>query len=57
MKKYVFSLHKTRERKGKTLTKNLRDLQGKSTHKYKETYSKDFDGHRCLSQSEESECM
>ena len=29
----------------------------KDTHKHKETYSKYFDGHRRLSQSEESEYM
>ena len=37
--------------------KNSRDLQRKGTCKHKETYSKYFDGHRHLSQSEESECM
>ena len=41
----------------KTLTKNSRDLQWKGTHKHMETYSKYFDGHRHLSQSEESKCM
>ena len=34
-----------------------RDLQGKGTHKHMEMYLKYYDGHRLLSQSEESGCM
>ena len=50
-------LHKIRERKGKTLTKNWRELWWKGTNKHIETYSKYFNGHRSLSQSEENKCM
>ena len=53
---YIYK-HKIREREGKTLTKIWRNLWRKGTHKHTETYSKYFNGHRCLSQSEESECM
>ena len=41
-----------REMKGKSLTKNWRYIWRKSTCKHTETYSKYFDGHRRLSQSE-----
>ena len=49
-----FQYYKIREKKGKTLTENWRDLWRKGTHEHMETYSKYFDGHKCLSQSEES---
>ena len=55
--KILYKEHKIRERKGKTLTEKCRDLQRKGTQKHTETYSKYFDSHRLLSQSEESECM
>ena len=48
--------HKIWERKGKTLTNNWGDLQRKGTHKHNKSYSKNFDDHKCLSQSEESKC-
>ena len=43
--------------KGKTVTKKLRDLWRKGTHKHMETYLIYFDNHRCLSLSEKSKCM
>ena len=43
--------------KEREITKNSRDIWRKGTHKHMETYSKYFDGHRHLSQSEQSECM
>ena len=42
------------QNKGKEIEKLKRR---KGTHKHTETYLKYFDGHRCLSQSEESECI
>ena len=48
---------KIRERKWKNSTKNWRNLRWKGTHKHTETYTKYFDSHIRLSQSEESECM
>ena len=41
----------------KTFPKNWRDLWRKGTHKHTGTYLKYFDGHKRLSQSEESKCM
>ena len=43
--------------KGKLLPKIEEISRGKGTQKHTETYSKYFDGHGHLSQSEESKCM
>ena len=50
----IHNLHKIWERKGKTLTKNWRDHRKKGTCKQTATWSKYFDGHSRLSQSEEN---
>ena len=46
-----------RKRKGKLLSKKLKDFQMKVTHKHTEASLIRFDNHRCLSQSEECKCM
>ena len=48
---------KIRERKVKTLTRNWSDNCRTGTRKHTESVSKYFDGHGCLSQSEESKCL
>ena len=44
------------QNKGELLPKIWEISGGKAHTTHMETYSKYFDGHRCLSQSEESEC-
>ena len=49
--------HKLKERKVKTLTRNLRDRLRTGKHKQTETVSRYFDWHGRLSQSKESKYL
>ena len=57
--RYALHSHLLKQNMGKERENSYQKLNlwRKGTHKHMETYLKYFDGHRCLSQSEESKCM